>query len=95
MEEIRLYNTDKWLDICNDKKYQCIRDKITNSFTGLTFIEESHQYFLGDRELMCVSNVIHQFKEHFDSETEAQKTYERNFNNQDSKYYQMTIFDFL
>lgn len=95
MEEIRLYNTDKWLDICNDKKYQCIRDKITNSFTGLTFIEESHQYFLGDRELMCVSNVIHQFKEHFDSETEAQKTYERNFNNQDSKYYQMTPEEIL
>lgn len=85
----RLYNYDKWLDICNDEKYQSIRDKISNSFTGLEFIEESHQYFLNGRELMCVSNVIHQFKEHFDSETEAHKTYERNFDNPNSKYFHM------
>lgn len=86
----KLYNKDKWLDICNNPKYQEMRDKISNTFQGLTFIEKTHQYFLGDRELNCVSNVIHQFQEHFDSESKARETSERNFDNPTSKYYQMT-----
>lgn len=56
----------------------------------MRFIEESHQYFLGDRELMCVSNVTHMFQEHFDSETMAYECYERHFDDFTSKYYQMT-----
>ena len=88
---MRLYNKDKWLDIINDTKYQKIRDKIQETFKDIVFYEDEHRYFVGDRELTCVSNVTHAFQEHFDTNTVAEATYNRHFNNPDSKYYQMTV----
>lgn len=85
-----LYNDGRWDNIWNLPKYQNMRDMILESFKGLVFIEEGHKYFLGDKELTCVSNVTHMFQEHFDPETKSQETYERNYNNPDSKYYHMT-----
>jgi hypothetical protein len=85
-----LYNKDKWLDIYGSVKYQEIRDKINNTFNELVFVEEGHKYFLHGKQMTCVSDVTHMFQEHFDSTTKAVETSERNFNNPDSKYYQMT-----
>ena len=85
-----LYNDGKWDGIWDLPKYQEMRDKITESFKGLTFVEEGHRYFLNGKEMTCVSNVTHMFQEHFDSHTKAQETFERNFDNPDSKYYRMT-----
>lgn len=90
-----LYNTNKWIDIYNNKKYQDIRDKILQSFNGLTFIEEGHKYFLNNKEMTCVSNVAHMFQEHFDTMKLATETFERNFNKPNSKYYQMTVDDII
>lgn len=86
-----LYNTNKWLDIYNQPKYQQIREKILTSFDGLTFIDEGHKYFLNGKEMECVSNVAHRFQEHIDSYKLATETYERNFNKPSSKYYKMTV----
>lgn len=90
-----LYNKNKWLDIFNSKKYQEIREQISKSFTGLTFIEEGHKYFLNNKEMTCVSNVAHLFQTHIDTDKLATETYLRNFNNEKSKYYQMTKEDIL
>ena len=80
----------KWDGIWDRPKYQEMREKITNEFKGLRFVEEGHRYFLGDKEFTCVSNVTHVFQEHFDPVVKAQETYERNFNNPQSKYFGMT-----
>lgn len=80
-----------WLDHAFEPKYEEIRKKVLEEFKDLVFIEEGHQYFVGDRELMCVSNVTHKFKPEFDTEEMAQATFERNFNKPESKYYQMTV----
>ena len=90
-----LYNKDKWLGLWDNPKYQEIREGILNAFQGLTFIEEGHKYFLNGKEMECVSNVAHMFQEHFDSEIKAKETFERNFNNPESKYYQMTYEQIL
>ncbi len=90
-----LYNNDKWIDIYNRPKYQKIRDTILNTFKGLTFVEDGHKYFLNGKEMECVSNVAHMFQEHIDSSKLAQETFERNFNNGSSKYYQMTVEQIL
>ena len=84
-----IYNDGKWDGIWDKPKYQKIRDKILESFKDLTFVEEGHKYFLHGKEITCVSNVVHQFQEHFDSRTKAKETYERNYDNVDSKYYHM------
>lgn len=86
----RVLYKGKWDGIWDRPKYQEMRKKITESFKGLTFIEEGHKYFLNGKEMMCVSNVAHMFQEHFDSHAKAQETFERNFNNERSKYYRMT-----
>lgn len=86
-----LYNKNKWLDIYNLPKYEAIRTKILASFDGLSFIEEGHKYFLKGKEMECVSNVAHLFQEHIDSLKLATETFERNFNKEKSKYYQMTV----
>jgi hypothetical protein len=86
----KILRNGKWDGIWDRPKYQEMRKKITESFKGLTFVEEGHKYFLGDKEFTCVSNVTHRFQEHFDSHTKAQETFERNFNNERSKYYRMT-----
>lgn len=90
-----LYNKDKWLDIYGSVKYQEIRDKISNTFNELVFVEEGHKYFLKGKELVCVSNVIHKFQKHFDSVQNAKETSERNYYNKRSKYYGMTAEEIL
>ena len=95
MNENILYNTNKWLGVWDKPKYTQLRNKILNSFNELKFIEEGHRYFIGDKEMFSVSVVTHLFKKEFNSEIEAQKTYERNFNNKRSKYYQMTAEEIL
>lgn len=90
-----LYNKNKWLDIWKNEKYEQIRNKILDSFNELVFVDEGHKYFVGDRELLSVSVVTHLFKEHFDSETKAIETSERNWDNPNSKYYRMTPEEIL
>ena len=85
-----LYRNNKWKGIWDNPKYEEIRNKIKETFVGLEFIEEGHMYFLNGKQMTCVSDVTHMFQEHFDSTTKAVETSERNFNNPDSKYYQMT-----
>lgn len=49
----------KWGDLYNLPEIQKIRDLILQEYSNkLTFLEESHQYFLGDEEYECVSNII-------------------------------------
>lgn len=79
-----------WTDHYNDKKYSDIRNKIVDTFKELIFYEGPHKYFLHGKEITCVSNVTHLFSPKFDAEEMARATYERNFNNPNSKYYQMT-----
>lgn len=79
-----------WVEHFNDKKYVEIREKVVDSFQDLIFEEEPHKYFLHGKEIMCVSNVVHMFQPHFDVDIMAQRTYERNYNNERSKYYRMT-----
>lgn len=90
-----LYNKNKWLEIYNSPKYQEIRDKILSTFNELLFVEEGHRYFLNGKEMECVSNVTHRFKEHIDTRKLATETYGRNFNNPNSKYHQMTVDEIL
>jgi len=79
-----------WVEHFNDEKYTQLREKILSSFKDLVFDEGPHKYYLHGKEITCVSNVTHMFKPHFDSESMAQATYERNYNNEKSKYYKMT-----
>lgn len=85
----KLYN-GKWNDIWDKPKYVAIREQILESFKDLVFVEEGHKYFLRGKEITCVSNVTHKYKEEFDSEAQAQRTSEKYFNNPESKYYQKT-----
>ena len=49
----------KWGDLYNLPEIVKIRELILKEYNNkLTFIEESHQYFLGDEEYDCVSNII-------------------------------------
>ena len=84
-----LYN-GKWDGIWDNPKYQEMRKKIIESFKGLTFIEEGHRYFLGDKEFTCVSNVTHRFQEHTDWTQKAYETSQRHFDDENSPYYHMT-----
>ena len=90
-----LYNKNKWLDIYTLSKYQEIREKILTEFKDLVFVEEGHKYFLNGKEMECVSNVAHMFQEHMDVVKLATETYERNYNNPVSKYYQIEVNDIL
>lgn len=84
-----LYNNGKWDGIWDQPKYQEIRNKIIEAFKDLTFVEEGHKYYLHGKEVTCVSNVTHMFQEHFNAPIKARETYERNYDNPDSKYYRM------
>ena len=42
------------------------RERITKAFEDLKFIEESHQYFVEDREYPPVSTVCHKFEPYVD-----------------------------
>ena len=79
-----------WVEHFNDEKYVEIRKRVLDSFQDLVFEEEPHKYYLHGKEMMCVSNVVHMFQPHFDVDVMAQQTYERNYNNERSKYYRMT-----
>ena len=79
-----------WVEHFNDEKYVKLRTEIINSFKDLVFDEGPHKYYLHGKEITCVSNVTHMFKPHFDTDDMAQQTYERNYNNERSKYYKMT-----
>lgn len=91
VEPRRLYQKKRWLEVYDNEPYRTIRQKVLDAFKGLVFIEDGHKYFLGDRELMCVSNMTHQFQEHFDPEIEAPKTYARRHNDPESPYYMKTV----
>lgn len=91
---MRLYN-GKWHGIWDRNKYQIIRNKICETFNELVFEEGPHKYYLHGKEMTCVSNVTHLFQEHFDVETKAKETYERNFDNPESNYYKMTIEEII
>lgn len=80
-----------WIDHAFEEKYEAIREKIRTTFSGLIFKEDTHQYFYNGRELTCVSNVTHQFQEHFDADEKAQGVYERQYNDPTAKYYHMTV----
>ena len=88
---LKIYQKKAWLEEYNKEPYKSIRQKVLDTFKDLVFIEDGHKYFLGDRELMCVSNMTHQFQEHFDPDVQAPLTYERNYDNPESKYYHMTV----
>lgn len=90
-----LYNKNKWVDIYKNPKYQTVRDKITNAFDKLVFVEKGHKYYLDNKEMISVSNITHKFQEPFDSVKLATETYERNFNNMNSKYYQMSVKEIM
>ena len=85
-----LYRNNKWKGIWDNPKYEKLREVIKNEFSGLTFIEEGHKYFLNGKPMTCVSDVTHLFKEHFDSKQKAIETSQRNWDNPDSKYFRMT-----
>ena len=91
---MRLYN-GKWDNIWDNDKYNVIRNKIRDAFKDLVFYEGPHEYYLGDRKMTCVSDVTHMFKEEFDSQRIAEETFERNFDNPNSKYYRMTVEEIL
>lgn len=84
-----IYN-DKWLDIIRDEKYQKIRDLISETFKDLRFVEEGHRYFVGERELTCVSNVTHMFKEEFNTDIVAERTFNKHYKNPESVYFNKT-----
>ena len=79
-----------WLEHCNDEKYVVMRNTITEAFKDLIFDEKPHKYYLHGEELTCVSDITHLFVPHFDSDMMAAMTAKRNYNNPNSKYYQMT-----
>ena len=80
-----------WVEHYHDEKYEVIRLNILQSFKDLVFDELPHKYYLNGVELDCVSNITHLFKPHFDTDRMARETFERNFNNENSKYYRMTV----
>ena len=79
-----------WLEHYNDEKYAAIRSKIKETFKDLIFDEVPHKYYLYGKEITCVSNITHLFVPHFDEDGMAQATFQRNYNNPNSKYYKMT-----
>ena len=79
-----------WVEHYNDEKYVIMRNKILEVFQDLIFYEGPHKYYYHGKEITCVSNVTHMFVPKFDADKMAQETYERNFDNEKSKYYQMT-----
>ena len=86
----RILRNGKWDGIWDNPKYEEMRKKIIDSFTGLIFVEEGHKYYLNGRELTCVSNVTHRFQQHTDWHAKAVEISERDYHNEQSKYYHMT-----
>jgi hypothetical protein len=49
------------------------RELIRESFSDLKFLEETHQYFVGDQEYPPVSNVCHRFEPYVDWDSIAER----------------------
>lgn len=91
VEPLKIYQREVWLREYNREPYRSIRQKILDTFKDLVFIEDGHKYFLGDRELMCVSNMTHVFKEQFDADKIAPLTYAKHYNDPKSPYFGKTV----
>lgn len=91
LQPFKIYQKKVWLEEYNKEPYKSIRKKVLDVFKDLVFIEDGHRYFVGNRELTSVSVMTHTFQEHFDPEVMAPMTYERNYDNPDSKYYHKSI----
>lgn len=48
------------------------REYVLNKFNDINFIEESHQYFIGDKEYTPVSNVIKEYEVYVDWDEKAE-----------------------
>ena len=93
---IYLDNTTKpWVEKFKDPQLQAIRDKIQDSFKDLTFDEGPHQYYWHGKNIKSVSRTIDQFVEPFDSEAQAQRCFEKYYEDPTSKYYQKTKKEIL
>lgn len=80
----------KWKDLYDMPKLVEIRKKILDNFNNkLVFVEGTHQYFLGDVEYECVSNITHRFQS-FDREKQLDICAEKAKKFPDYKYYGMT-----
>jgi hypothetical protein len=88
-------NRDKWKNVINRPDVVALRNHILNSFKDVEFIEKTHQYFLHGKELKSVSKVVEQFVHHFDSNSHAQRCFDKYYDSPDSKYYRMTKEDIL
>lgn len=45
-----------------------VRNRVLNAFKDLEFVEEGHKYYLHGEELICVSELTHQFAAKFNTE---------------------------
>jgi hypothetical protein len=45
-----------------------IPNELFTSFNDITFYDEPHKYFLGDKELISVTTLIHQYQEEFNED---------------------------
>ena len=90
----KLYN-GKWDKIWDKPKYNRIRKKIWEAFDGITFIEESHQYFYHGKEMIPTSNVCHLFRQPFDENKMAEQCSEKYSQVEGHKYYGMTKEDII
>lgn len=80
----------KWAKYYDLPEIVEIRNKIIDTFNNkLTFLEESHQYFLGNVEYQCVSNVVKKW-ESFDREAQLDSCARKAEIYPDYKYYGMT-----
>lgn len=57
--------------------YNNVREYILNKFNDIKFIEESHQYFIDDKEYTPVSNVISEYEVYVDWDLKAKEYAER------------------
>ena len=83
-------NARKFKKYINLPEIEEIRKLILNKFNNrLTFIEETHQYFLGKTEFQCVSHVVEQFSS-INRDLMAENCAKKGETNPDYKYYGMT-----
>lgn len=80
----------KWKNISNLEKYNNMRDLIKQSYDGLVFVNDGHRYYYNGKQLESVSNVTQLFTPVFDSNTKSRETYEKYYDDPNSKYYHMT-----
>lgn len=95
MDQIAFLRGGKWDGIWDRDKYRRFREAIITAYGDIVFDEGPHKYYLNGKEMTCVSNVTHLFKEEFDSVQKANETFMRNYDNESSKYYHMTADEIL